>query len=443
MKRTTYCAVVAAVLMLTVACAGSARAAAPVSAGNIFTETFAGGVFTTTGGTSVMAGDNLYLSAPRDGIVFDYTINAAGNGEYRGELDVPLEPTDEFVVALEWLIDSGSWLTENAALMRAYDLSGDMASLLQVEAKEAGGGGGPTFDLEVQDAGGNQGYLGLTLSKGASFTLTAHNRGDGNGTVDLYVNDNLVGTYTNRGGTLEWLGNLGNISTGLGFHSALLSDVSVGTPVPPPEPPPAGVVFFETFPGGAFDTFGGTSAIAGNNLYLSAGREGVVFDHTIDALSNGEYRGELDNPLETDVEFIVDMTWTVDGGSVLAENSAILRAYDLTDNLPSLLRIEAKEDVAGHWTLEVQDAVSQALVPGLSLLKGVPQAIRAHNVGDGSVGLHVNGGLVGTYQNRGGTLEWLGNVGNISTGLGFSSALLADLTIWIPTSEAGTVIILQ
>ena len=125
---------------------------------------------------------------------------------------------------------------------------------------------GPHFVLDrilrdgnVQIAAVSAGIIdGVVLNKGEILTIAAHNLGDGtlldfeqencffdcyDGTVDLYVNGVKIGNYPAGSGDLEWVGNFGNNSSGIGigFTSALLHEVSVGLPVntsnaPVPEP---------------------------------------------------------------------------------------------------------------------------------------------------------------------------------------------------------------
>ena len=203
-------------------------------------------------------------------------------------------------------------------------------------------------------------------------------------------------------------------------------------------------VFRQAFPHGVSTAHGGVAVLDGDNVVPTAMRQGLYFDYTRNPVSNGEYRGELNIPLETTDEFTVELCWTVDIGGVLAENAMVLRAYDFTANVPSLLRVEAKEDTAGYWAIEVEDAATRELIPGLSLAKGTPHTIKAHNLGDGTVDLYVEDALVGTYQNLGGTLEWVGNVGDVSTGLGFSRALLSSVFVRVPVvADPGLVIVVR
>ena len=205
----------------------------PFSDGSFFFEDFdgPGGTFNPTGGTSINAGATVQVSEAREGDYFNYTLSGSENGEYRGELTSPLPPTQEFVYEVVWTIDEDSYLYENAAVMRSYQItSPDGPTLLHVEAVEAAGDGGPTWDIEISEST----TLGLALAKGVQHTIAAHNLG--NGDVDLYVDGDPVGTFPSLGPgrTTTWLGNNGNLSVGIGFSSALLHSVSAGNPIPEP-----------------------------------------------------------------------------------------------------------------------------------------------------------------------------------------------------------------
>ena len=233
--------IVAAAVLVAWPLAGPAMAVpVPFSDGSIFFESFdgAGGTFNPTGGTSHNAGAAVVVSPEREGDYFNYTLSATENGEYHAALDTPMEVDQAFVVEMTWTIDEGAWLFENAILMRTYDLSDDQEGLVHLEAIEAGEFGGPNFDIEVEvwtpQGGSNNGTpLGLLLTKGTQYTLAAHNLGDGN--VVVYLDGQTAADdawkFEALGGTVERIGNVGNVSVGLGLSSALLHDVSVGLPI--------------------------------------------------------------------------------------------------------------------------------------------------------------------------------------------------------------------
>ena len=62
-----------------------------------------------------------------------------------------------------------------------------------------------------------------------STKIVAHNLGDGS--MDLYINDGLIGNYVSGPGALEWLGNLGNNSSQIDQGGTMLLEyVSIGLP---------------------------------------------------------------------------------------------------------------------------------------------------------------------------------------------------------------------
>jgi hypothetical protein len=195
-----------------------------------FSDTFdlSGGGPNPTGGVSELAGSGHSYSAAREAVVFDYRLSASEQ-EYRGKLDAPPAATDQYTAEVVWTVDAGSYLFENAALLNGIGfLFGEQRALIRLEAKEDPGGDASKWVIEVAEdgTGANLGIIpSLVLSKGDQTTITAHNRGDG--AVDLFVNGSFIARYAAGQGNLEWLGNLGNNSIGLGFSSAALHSVSV------------------------------------------------------------------------------------------------------------------------------------------------------------------------------------------------------------------------
>ncbi len=205
---------------------------APVPAA--FSDTFdlSGGGSNPIGGQSVLLGNGHFYDDAREGVYFSYLLQHSEQ-EYHAEPDEPPAATDEYTAEVVWTVDAGSTIRhENATLLNGTGFEGgEQRALIRIEAKSDPNHNSNRYVLEVS-ADGEENYIGvipnLTLTKGNQITIRAHNLGDG--TLDLYVNNTFIANYIAGAGQLDWLGNLGNNTPGMGFSSALLHSVSVTFP---------------------------------------------------------------------------------------------------------------------------------------------------------------------------------------------------------------------
>lgn len=210
------------ILVLTLSFAASALAVAtPFSDGSILNESFDGNVFHNPG--SSLTGPDAVLGA--DAVIF--TNLPETEGSY--QVQVSASAASQYVMEVLISVSSAGEISENAMVMRPF-IAGlaDYVDLL-LEAKEAAS---DTWDIEITGAGGAT-MAGLTLAKDTFHYVAQHHLGDGN--VALYVNGNSAGTYAglNAGTDLGYF-QAGHPSGTVGFYNAVLTNFSVGAPIPEP-----------------------------------------------------------------------------------------------------------------------------------------------------------------------------------------------------------------
>jgi len=420
------------VLVSILAFAGSASAVpTPYANGNVFNETFDGGVFSEAG--SSFAGDiGGAVSFDNDAAMF---VNNNMTGEYAGDFTV-ISTTSEYVIEVVVNVSSAFPITENAYVMSPADpiwVPGD----LKLEAKEAPGG---TWDIEIADAVGAT-MAGLTLAKDTYHYVAQHHRGNPAGDVDLYVDGSYVGTYTDRDRTqdIRYV-RVGNVSgeAGVGFGTAHFDSVLVGT-VPPPEPPLSlgrsdGSIFYETFNGGAFSETGSVFAGDGVGTSVSFDSDAAMFVNYKNG-KTGEYHADV-GTVSTDSEYVIEVLVNISSAWDITENAFVVQPYSPLWAVEVDLKMEAKEkgDPNGvMWDLEIVDA-SGAAMAGLSLTKNAYHYISQRHLGNvaGDVELYVDGSYIGTYTDRDKNEDFqylqIGNVSGVAD-VGFGFAWFSSVSV--------------
>ena len=214
---------------------GAASPSIKISDNSVFYETFDGAAFSEP--TSSFVGDPV---VDPNGIRFDNNavklVALAGHSsEYNtGAITGTVGVNDEYVIEVRVRISSAVVFFPNAYLMDPWNTlpSGHATGGIDLKL-EAVDNGDPndTWDVEVEDLT-SASNAGLELTKDAYHYVAQHHLGDGN--VDVYVDGQFVGTYTDRDASLDLdYVRLGNVSTGLGFGTAWFDSVSVGVPAPP------------------------------------------------------------------------------------------------------------------------------------------------------------------------------------------------------------------
>ena len=228
----------AAVVSISVVGLSSMAQAQVGSDGSLYFDTFDGSG--PPGGQGVTAGGDWDLAGRGviGGDLVFVTTGQTSEMEYRGELANPPSASDEWVGELHWTIDFLQG--ENATIFQGYDLSGDGWAGARVEAKPATSGNN-AWQFHIN----NGDIIGPEFAYGSSVKVVGHNKGDG--TIDLYGNDQLVTTIdivaaTSNGapysddGTLQWFGAIGNNSSWGNGGDMKLHSISVGNAVVVPEP---------------------------------------------------------------------------------------------------------------------------------------------------------------------------------------------------------------
>ena len=251
--HTPHISVIAAVAVVVAFTAfGTTTYGAIGSDGSIFFDTFDGpevggtipstGSFNPTGaGTEVIAPafshPEFFVHLGREGVFFNVVGDQPDTEqEFRVELDNGPAVDTEYAAELSWIIDTNGIPDvingENATLLSGIGFAnGEERALIRIEAKPSDTTYGK-IQAEIS-ADGNEGYIGLVgpeFDPGVPTKIVAHNLGDG--TLDLYINDGLIGNYVSGPGSLEWFGNLGNNSSQIDHGGTMLLEyVSIGLPV--------------------------------------------------------------------------------------------------------------------------------------------------------------------------------------------------------------------
>jgi len=210
----------AVILSTAVLCsAASYSLAAPFSDGSIYKETFtsypedirssatseatvaggAVGIVTTDGGSGtegLFRVTNLSLSDTAEYVIqYDFTLNAeSGNNWY--------------------ILYNNSDVGFSDITIRSYGTNN----------------GGLGYNIQVDHGGGFQAFETGFLF-GVNYDVTVHHKGDG--FIDLYVDNNLLGTYTDRApNQITNLMQFGDPSSNDGFGNMTIDNVSIGIPEP-------------------------------------------------------------------------------------------------------------------------------------------------------------------------------------------------------------------
>ena len=433
MRSVTYRIATLGVLVLALAFTGSATAVpTPYANGNVFNETFDGGAFSETG--SLFMGDPVAVSFDSNAVKF---FNNSQTGEYEGDFTA-IGTTSEYVIEVIINVGSALIVTENAMVMNPSDVIRFPCDL-KLEAKEAAGG---TWDIEIADAVSSSTMAGLTLTKDAYHYVAQHHRGNAAGDVDLYVDGNLAGTYTDRDKTRDVrYVQLGNVSgeAYVGFGIAHFDSVVFGT-VPPAEPPVSlgrsdGSIFYETFKGGAFSETGSVFDGDGVGTTVSFDSDAAMFVNHLDG-KGGEYQANV-GQVSTDSEYVVEVLINISSARDITENAFVANAFSYPVKAFEVdLKLEAKQiepNSVVMWDLEVQDASGASMV-GLFLTTDEYHYVSQHHLGNpaGDIDLYVDGNLVGTYTDREKTEDLghlhLGNVSGVAD-VGFGFAWVSSVSV--------------
>ena len=198
--------------------------AAVVSNGSIYQETFTGNT-PDSGQTSAIGVGASYANemgyvltlAETEGVIRAGGLGIAANIDYVLEFDLIVHASsgDNFYV----LYSEGQnspWQSD--IQLRAYADPDD-----------------GDWEFQVDYGSGQYDQPDLDLVFDVPYHITVHSKGSTTADVDLYVDDNLVGTYADRNSGLDvnivqW----GDPSSGGGYGEMSVDNIIIGLPVPPP-----------------------------------------------------------------------------------------------------------------------------------------------------------------------------------------------------------------